>query len=74
MGDLLTPKEAAQLTGLSTKTLANHRRLGAWPLRFTKLGTLRAGARKDTRPVRYLRSDIQHFIESNKLSSRTEAI
>lgn len=54
--ELLTPREVAQLTKLSERTLANHRWQGIGP-RFTKLSPGRGGR------VRYRRRDVEQWVD-----------
>ena len=46
---LVTPETVSEMTGYSTKTLANHRWRGDWPLRFVKLGIRKPDAARDNR-------------------------
>ena len=61
MERLLDQNEAAQLLGLSVRTLERHRLSGTGP-RFTKLGRL----------VRYRQCDLVDFIDRNLHTSTSE--
>ena len=62
--DLLTPEQAAQALGLSVKTLAVWRSTGRHALPF-----IRCGGR-----VRYRRSDVDAWLESQSRTSTAAAV
>lgn len=62
-GDLLTEKEASALLGLSPITLSNWRGAGKGP-RYRKLGA---------RSVRYMRADVEAFIEAGTVDPAAKA-
>lgn len=70
---LVSPEKVADMTGYSVKTLANHRYLGDWPLRFVKLGNRKPNAKSDTRKVMYFLADVERFM-SNRPQFGTEAV
>ena len=63
MDSLLNQQQAAQLLGLSVRTLERHRVAGTGP-RFTRLGRL----------VRYRRCDLVDWVDSNLRSSTSEVV
>jgi excisionase family DNA binding protein len=62
MDRILTQDEAAQLLGLSPRTLERHRMAGTGP-RFSRLGRL----------IRYRETDLVEFVERNLRSSTAQA-
>lgn len=70
---LVTPETVSEMTGYSTKTLANHRWRGDWPLRFVKLGIRKPDAARDNRKVMYFLADVERFMR-NEPRFGTEAV
>lgn len=62
-GDLLTDREVSALLGISTVTLCNWRSTGTGP-RYRKIGK---------RAVRYLRADVEAFIEAGTVDPAAKA-
>ena len=62
-GDLLSDREVSALLGISTVTLCNWRSTGKGP-RYRKIGK---------RVVRYLRADVEAFIEAGTVETRATA-
>lgn len=62
-GDLLTDREVSALLGISTVTLCNWRATGKGP-RYRKIGQ---------RAVRYLRADVEAFIEAGTVDPAAKA-
>lgn len=62
MERVLNQKEAANLLGVSTRTLERHRVSGTGP-RFTKLGRL----------VRYRQQDLVEFVDRNLRTSTSQS-
>lgn len=62
-GDLLTDREVSALLGISTVTLCNWRVTGKGP-RYRKIGQ---------RAVRYLRADVEAFIEAGTVDPAAKA-
>ena len=63
-GDLLTDREVSALLGISTVTLCNWRSTGKGGLRYRKIGD---------RVVRYLRADVEAFIEAGTVDPAAKA-
>jgi excisionase family DNA binding protein len=63
MDSLLNQKQAAQVLGISVRTLERHRVAGTGP-RWARLGRL----------VRYRESDLVEWIERNLRSSTSETV
>lgn len=61
MAPLLDQKQAAQILGLSVRTLERHRLAGTGP-RYARLGHL----------IRYRQSDLEDWIDSNLRASTSE--
>lgn len=62
LNKLLTPKEAAEILGVSTGTLDVWRCTGRYNLRYVRVGKL----------IRYNLSDLQEFISSRTLTHTGE--
>ena len=63
-GDLLTDREVSALLGISTVTLCNWRCTGKGGPRYRKIGD---------RVVRYLRADVEAFIEAGTVDPAAKA-
>lgn len=59
---LLTPKETAEILGLSVTTLAIRRCAGTWDLPYVKVGRL----------VRYTREAVEQFIRDNTVGKEAD--
>lgn len=62
-GKLLTPGEAAEMLGITPKTLANKRSNGGGP-KYIKLGPPPPDGHRDNRRVRYDPAELADWMES----------
>jgi predicted DNA-binding transcriptional regulator AlpA len=65
MPEVLTPKQVADLLGVSTDSLARWRVLGTGP-KFIKLGRSQANL------IRYRRSEIDRYLTANEQKSTSD--
>lgn len=56
---LLSPEQVADILGVKKNTLAVWRSTGRYPLPFKRIG----------RRIRYLQSEVQHFLDVSSFSS-----